>query len=182
MRYFIDMDGTLAVYPSDKDDWWLKPGIFKDMEPQEKVVKAIKRLINNGQDVYILSAYNENVPDTVVEKDYWLDKHIPEIDYEHRIYTVVGKEKTDYVPEGLQPTDVLLDDYNNNLENWVEHGGIGIKLLNGINSKRSWDGVSVRAKGTIKGIVECLVEIDDILEEREQEKEKRCPRREEMEL
>ena len=86
------------------------------------------------------------------------------------------------MPEGLQPTDVLLDDYNNNLENWVEHGGIGIKLLNGINSKRSWDGVSVRAKGTIKGIVECLVEIDDILEEREQEKEKRCPRREEMEL
>lgn len=160
IKYYLDMDGTLAVYPDMNEPWWEVVGIFKFLAPQEKVIKAIKRLIENGQDVYILSAYNANFPNTKAEKDYWLDKYLPEIDEAHRIYTLVGQKKTDYVPGGVKITDVLLDDYNKNLEAWAAVGGTGIKLLNGLNNRNTWSGISVRANGTIKEIVEVLTNVE----------------------
>lgn len=163
MRYFVDMDGTICVYPSKDEAWWEVEGIFKYLTPQDKVVKAIKQLIANGQEVFILSAYNKNFPNTKAEKDHWLNKYLPEVDMTHRIYTLVGQKKTDYVPDGVHITDVLLDDYNKNLEAWAEAGGTGIKLLNGLNNKSSWNGVSVRANGTIKEIVSVLTDIDSNL-------------------
>lgn len=164
MRYFVDLDGTLCVYPSTTEPWWEVPGIFKFLTPQEKVIKAVKRLIENGQEVFILSAYNKNFPSTMAEKDHWLDKHLPEVDNAHRIYTLVGESKAAAVPGGIQPTDVLLDDYNKNLEMWSEAGGTGIKLLNGLNNRKSWRGVSVRANGTIKEIEAVLTRIENDLE------------------
>lgn len=163
MRYFIDIDGTLAVYPIEIDKWWEIEGIFKTLEPQDKAIKAVKRLISQGQEVYILSAYNGNFPFAKEEKIFWLDKYLPEVDADHRIFTLVGQKKTDYVPGGVQETDVLLDDYNGNLEAWAEAGGIGIKLLNGINNRKTWGGVSVRLNGTIKNIVDVLINTDHYL-------------------
>ena len=159
-RYFFDMDGTLAQYPDLTERWWECPGIFKFLAPQDKVIKAVKRLIESGQEVYILSAYNEAFPDTVRDKNFWMDKYLPEIDMDHRIYTLVGKSKTDYIPGGVKSTDVLLDDYNKNLQAWTTAGGIGIKLLIGLNSKSSWNGRFVKSYGTIKEIEETLLDID----------------------
>lgn len=169
MRYFVDMDGTLAVYPQEEGRWWERPGIFAEMEPQEKVIEAVKRIMEAGHEVYTLSAYNREFPGTVDEKNYWLDKYLPELSYDNRIYTLVGDKKTDYVPGGVTENDVLLDDYNENLEAWAEAGGIGVKLLNGINHPETWDGVSVQGHGSIKHIAEALFEIDGILEDRELE-------------
>lgn len=164
MRYFCDMDGVICAYPSTTEPWWEVPGIFKYLTPQDKVIKAVKRLIENGQEVYILSAYNANFPNTRAEKDHWLDRYLPEIDTAHRIYTLVGQKKTDYVPGGVHIADVLLDDYNKNLEAWAEVGGTGIKLLNGLNNRNTWSGVSVRANGTIKEIVDVLLNVERGLE------------------
>lgn len=163
-KYYIDMDGTLAIYPDKNEPWWTVPGIFKFLAPQEKVIKAIKRLIAAGQEVFILSAYNKDFPNTKAEKDHWLDKYLPEIDKAHRIYTLVGQKKTDYIPDGVKITDVLLDDYNKNLEAWAAAGGTAIKLLNGLNNRSSWSGVSVRANGTIKEIVDVLQNVEATLE------------------
>lgn len=164
MRYFCDMDGVTCTYPSTTEPWWEVPGIFKFLAPQEKVIKAIKRLIENGQEVFILSAYNKNFPNTKAEKDHWLNKYLPEIDKAHRIYTLVGEKKTAYVPGGVNVTDILLDDYNKNLEAWAAAGGTAIKLLNGLNNRNSWNGVSVKSNGTIKEIVEVLQNIDETFE------------------
>ena len=162
-RYFVDMDGVLAVYPDKEKAWWEIKGIFELLTPQERVVKAIKKMVDRGEDVYVLSAYNKDFPHAKEEKNYWLDKHLPEIDQEHRIFTVVGQKKTDYVPGGLRATDVLLDDYNGNLEAWADAGGIGVKLLNGLNNRKTWGGVAVRANGTIKNIVEVLLNTERYL-------------------
>ncbi|MEE0929946.1 MAG: hypothetical protein UIM53_03015 [Acutalibacteraceae bacterium] len=160
MRYFIDMDGTLAVYPSVTERWWEVPNIFRYLAPQKKVIDAVKQLIKAGCEVYILSAYNAQYPESKACKDYWVDTYLPEIDSAHRIYSIVGTDKFSYVPGGIKPDDVLLDDYNGNLTKWKSAGGIGVKLLNGINNRKSWDGVSVRGYRTTKEIYEALVGLD----------------------
>ena len=162
-RYFFDMDGTLAQYPDLTERWWECPGIFKFLAPQDKVIKAVKRLIESGQEVYILSAYNKDFPETVRDKNFWMDKYLPEIDMDHRIYTLVGESKTNYIPGGVKPTDVLIDDYNKNLQQWEEATGISVKLLNGLNSKCSWKGHFVKAYGTIKEIAETLLNVNAVL-------------------
>lgn len=160
IRYFVDMDGTLAVYPSKKEAWWEVKGIFKFLTPQDKVIKAVKRLIENGHEVFILSAYNPNFAFALDEKNHWLDEYLPEVNQEHRIYTKVGESKVAAVPGGLKATDVLLDDYNKNLETWHNAGGQGVKLLNGLNNRNTWSGTSVRSNGTIKEIVQVLTDIE----------------------
>ena len=164
-RYFIDMDGVLAVYPSKEKAWWEIKGIYELLAPQTQVIKAIKRMRERRNEVFILSAYNKDFANAKDEKNYWLDKYLPEIDEAHRIFTLVGQKKTDYVPNGVQPTDVLLDDYNKNLEAWAEAGGIGVKLLNGLNNRKTWSGVAVRANGTIKNIVDVLTSLAADMEE-----------------
>lgn len=167
IRYWLDLDGTCCYYPIElSGNWWENEGVFISMRPQEKVIKAVKRLIKNGADVYILSAYNKDFPFAKEEKIQWVAKYLPEIPLEKQIYTIVGENKADFIPGGVRPTDVLLDDYTKNLENWAfENNGIAIKLLNGINHKKSWNGVSVRANGTIKDIVNVLTNIQNALEE-----------------
>lgn len=163
-RYYFDMDGVLATYPSKTENWWEVIGVFKFMIPQDKVLKAAKQLIAAGEEVYILSAYNADFPFAKDEKNYWLDKYLPEIDQAHRIFTVVGRKKTDYIPGGVQPTDILLDDYNKNLVAWEAAGGIGIKLLNGLNTRKTWKGTCVRSNVTIKEIFETLLNADTNIE------------------
>lgn len=165
MRIFFDMDGTLAVYPSTTEPWWEVKDIFKYLAPIATSIKAAKRLIEAGYEVYILSAYNANFPQTMRDKDYWLDKYLPEVDADHRIYTLVGQSKAEAVPGGIQSDDILIDDYNKNLETWADAGGIGVKLLNGLNNRKTWSGISVRANGTIKQIVDVLTSLATSIED-----------------
>lgn len=156
-RYFIDIDGTLAVYISKDYAWWEIDGIFRYLQPQERVLQAIKTLINKQEEVYIITAYHRSTPQVKFDKIYWLQKHLPEINLSHQIYTFCGEDKTRYIPNGVKSTDILLDDFNRNLEDWREAGGVSIKLLNGINSKHSWGGTSISAQETSDNISNALL-------------------------
>ncbi|MEE0930531.1 MAG: hypothetical protein UIM53_05980 [Acutalibacteraceae bacterium] len=158
-RYFIDIDGTLAVYISKNYPWWEIDGIFRVLKPQEQVLQAVRDLIHNQEEVYILTAYHRETPQVKDDKIFWLRKHLPEVSLDHQIYTFCGEDKTLYISEGVKPTDILLDDFNKNLEKWREAGGIGIKLLNGLNSKHSWGGLSIQAQEASKNIFDTLVNI-----------------------
>lgn len=46
--------------------------------------------------------------------------------------------------EKLEPTDILIDDFNRNLIEWEEQGGTAIKYINGVNSEDSWDGYIIK--------------------------------------
>ena len=157
-RYFIDIDGTLAVYISKEYAWWEIESIFRYLQPQEYVIKAIKSLIANQEEVYIISAYHQHTPQVKYDKIFWLQKYLPEVSLNHQIYTLCGEDKTTYIPNGVHSTDILLDDFNRNLENWRDAGGTSIKLLNGLNSKESWDGEYVYSTDTDKEILEVLTD------------------------
>ncbi len=136
-RVFVDMDGVLCEYdPAAQVADYEREGYFASLAACDRTVDAVRRLIADGEsDVYILSAVLPTRKDgSIAEKNGWLDAHLPEVAREHRIFTVCGECKADAVG-GVLPSDVLVDDYSHNLRGWVEAGGKGIKVLNGVNGK-----------------------------------------------
>ena len=146
-RLFVDMDGTLAVFHPVKElETLYEPGYFSDLSPIRNVVVAIRNIVqeNPEVEVFILSAYLSDSQYALTEKNAWLNRYLPEIDNDHRLFVPCGKNKADYIPGGVRETDFLLDDYTQNLTLW-QPPGKGIKLLNGINHTRgSWQDSRLR--------------------------------------
>lgn len=137
-RLFLDMDGTLAQF-HDVDKTFIEamwqPGFYTGLKPFENMVEAIKLFINKHPDVevYVLSAVLDTEPPFVVdEKNEWLDKYLPEIPKERRIFTRAGENKANYIGE-IGPSDYLVDDYNKNLHEFEAAGARSIKFRNNIN-------------------------------------------------
>ena len=142
-RLFVDMDGTLAAFRKVTAlEELYERGYFSGLRPQENVVTAMRRLARDPSvQVYVLSAVLFDSHYALDEKNSWLDRYLPELGREQRIFVPCGESKALYISSYLCPEDILLDDYTVNLEDWRMHGGTGVKLLNGINhTRRSWDG------------------------------------------
>ncbi|MGF6990430.1 5'(3')-deoxyribonucleotidase [Lachnospiraceae bacterium PM6-15] len=141
-RLYVDMDGTLAVFQSvDTLERLYEPGYFSNLPPLMQTVEAVRTIVKTQPEieVHILSAVLSDSKYALQEKNQWLDKYLPEIPPERRIFTPCGEEKTKYIKD-LSEIDYLLDDYTKNLQAW-QPPGTGIKLLNGINhSKGTWKG------------------------------------------
>jgi|GEM_PF-1464404 len=147
MRLFVDMDGTLATFkPVEKIEELYEEGYFENLEPHNNVVFAIKHIVRNEPDieVFILSSFLYDSNFALEEKIAWLDSYLPEIPHNNRLFIPYGRDKANFVPGGLQPTDCLLDDYTQNLLAW-EPPARGLKLLNPINhTKGTWGQSRIR--------------------------------------
>lgn len=155
-RLFVDMDGTLAAFHHvETFEILLEEGYYRNLEPQQFVVDAVRDIIKKDKDieVYVLSSYLKESAYALQEKNQWLDQYLPEIDSEHRIFPPVGEDKREFTEQlfykrtgkyaNLGKNDFLLDDYTINLNSW-EPPARGIKLLNGINHTRgTWQNAKV---------------------------------------
>lgn len=151
MRVFFDMDGTLNKITNSLMDengsvqlekMYKTENFFEHVEPEEKMIELVNKLSEDGVEVFCLSSCElGDPPGFEKQKDRWLDKHRVNIDQENRIYVPYGKDKTDYIPEGLQDGDVLIDDYNLNLKEWQnkatdkEVNAKAVKAVNSLNDK-----------------------------------------------
>ena len=161
-RLFVDMDGTLAEWRNiilkienyEQKDIVVKklnaillsPGYFLSLEPHKNIVNAIRQLIKDGYEVFILSCAMEkqSLPNPKTEKRDWLSEYIPEIDDDHIIFVPDGENKTKYIPGGVKKGDVCLDDFSPKLRDFQQAGGISVKVLNRINeTKGSWRGNTI---------------------------------------
>lgn len=145
-RLFVDMDGTLAEFKTvDTLETLYEKDYFLHLKPNENVLGAIKQLIaDNDFDVYILSAYLTDSRYALEEKNAWLDKYLPELPQEKRLFVPCGTDKSVAVPGLIRPDDYLLDDYTKNLSEW-EPPAKGIKLINGINhTNGTWQGDKIQ--------------------------------------
>ena len=140
-RLFVDMDGTLAVFtPVNEFETLYEKGYFLSQAPHENVVAAIQEIIEKHPDieVNILSAYLTDSKYALQEKNEWLDRYLPQIAQEHRIFVPCGSDKKAGIEDGIRTNDFLLDDYSVNLFDW-QPPARGIKLLNSVNHTRgSW--------------------------------------------
>jgi len=74
-------------------------------------------------DWHILSAYAEWDPRSKAAKKVWCMKHFNI--HADRVLTVVRKDKVLYATNRGKPS-ILIDDYDKNIKEWKEKGGIGI--------------------------------------------------------
>ncbi len=151
-RYFIDMDGTLAQFHADEHclERMTEPGFFENLPPYEKAIAKLKDYMkaHPESEFYVLSGLTADAPDCREQKNRWLDKYFPEIDQAHRIYTENGDDKSLYIPGGVHAKDILIDDYNKNLEDWQAAGGQSVKFVNHVNDRglrgKLWEGERIR--------------------------------------
>lgn len=170
-RLFVDMDGVLAVFRNiSSEEELYEEGYFRDLEPQKPVLEAIRSIQAAGElEVYILSSFLGDSPYALNEKNAWLDRYLPEIGQDHRLFVPCGKDKKELVLD-ICETDFLLDDYTHNLTLW-QPPARGIKLLNGINhTKGTWkhDRISLDrgAEGITKAINDIVKENQHIYDEK----------------
>lgn len=165
LRLFVDMDGTLAVFhPVDTLEKLYEKNYFLNLLPQTNVIDGIRFIIENYPEVevFILSATLSDSPYAIPEKNAWLDKYLPEVDAEHRLYPKCGESKKEFLEReqgGIKQNDFLLDDYSQNLHLW-EPPAKGIKVMNGINGKNgTWtkDKVSIEIEGS--KFADCVLSI-----------------------
>lgn len=164
---FVDMDGTLAYWRSDSEIYkdfrgneraFHTKDIFEEgyyhpnvLPPYMNTVEAIRKIAkeNNGIDVYILSSVADKSKTALSDKNLWIDKYLPEIPKERRVFLPWGTKKIDYLNLELSSCNILLDDYTINLQEFTTGNinNIGIKLLNGKNdTHRSWQGARTSEK------------------------------------
>ena len=157
MRLFVDMDGTLAEWRSASTaDELYQEGYFRNLQPVSSILAATKILARREDvEVYVLSSVLGDSPYAKTEKNSWLDKYLPEIPRDYRLFPPCGTEKALAVPGGIRRSDILLDDYTSNLISWSRYG-TAVKVLNGINGTNgkwaSIGGQSVSSKWSAKRI------------------------------
>lgn len=145
-RFFIDMDGTLAEWRDIKSNSELyQKGYYESLKPNNYLLEEVKKLIKEGKDIYILSSFLSDSDYALKEKNIWLNKYLPELPVQKRIFVPYGDVKYKYLPSKITSFDYLIDDHTKNLLDWKEAGGTGIKFLNGINHiKGVWQGLLLR--------------------------------------
>ena len=164
IRIFVDMDGTLARFHDENLylERMFEKGFFRDLKPFENAVSAIKELVkDNTSEIFILSATVNSC--SLEEKQEWLDRYLPEIDKEHRIFTSLNVPKSEAIGHRLTDKDILIDDYNKNLLEWQKAGGTSVKAKNNINHKglhgELWKGDLIDITDTAESIVELMTKI-----------------------
>ena len=135
-KIYIDMDGTIARFHDENLylERMFEKGFFNDLKPFENAVSAIEQLVNDSTaEIFILSATVNSC--SLDEKQKWLDRYLPNIDKEHRIFTSLNVPKSEAIGHRLTDKDILIDDYNKNLLEWQKAGGTSVKAKNNINHK-----------------------------------------------
>lgn len=164
IRIFVDMDGTIARFHDENLylERMFEKGFFRDLKPFENAVSAIKELVkDNTSEIFILSATVNSC--SLEEKQEWLDRYLPEIDKEHRIFISLNVPKSEAIGHRLTDKDILIDDYNKNLLEWQKAGGTSVKAKNNINHKglhgELWKGDLIDITDTAESIVERMTKI-----------------------
>lgn len=153
-RYYIDMDGVIVKYDRSayigEDPLYMRKNAhyYRELQPDFNALKFVDALARdsqiNGHEIYILSSlpmkgsiFNEQFHDKII----WLSKWMPYIDIDHILLSVTSKrDAVEYIQNRyLDRNDILIDDYNKNLNEWKTYG-TAIKYCNGINDPDSFAG------------------------------------------
>lgn len=174
INLYFDMDGVLAKYDRHAYEERIGQGpmykqlgghYFRNVAPDDRALDLLETALKYpGEfEVNIITTLT-NLGGVFMEqhadKLQWLAENvkshvfrdgidfIPVIGSKRRIASWLKRDILDY-------QDILIDDYNPNLEDWWEHGGLAVKYLNGINSP-SFSGPMITTDMSSEDILEML--------------------------
>lgn len=140
---YCDMDGVLADFGAEPDGirrFENEKGFFTRLKPIYTNVKALRKLIADGNQVFILSASPNDRADG--EKRRWIHRYLKKLPDGNIILMRNGQRKSDF----MKTTDgILFDDYGKNIREWVAADGNNI-------------GWKITADGNIQVAIKTLME------------------------
>lgn len=158
VNVFMDMDGVLVQYDravySDPSRPWEALGAhyFATLRPDQRALALARALDHEPWATVSVCSRTSSLTTSAVGREQFEDKRKwcrsilePYVDIHHLIVTHWRKESAAEAALGrpLRTTDVLVDDFNENLTSWEAAGGRSVKWLNGENNADSWYGTSI---------------------------------------
>lgn len=172
---WFDMDGVLSEY--DHSDYigtipnYKKPHYFLTRPVNTKMKQLFIKLAESKHtDLHQLGIISKVQPEVskfieeASDKKSWVQKHI--FSYIKKPYNMPypplftgqneskAKKVMSHLGRPLTQYDILIDDYNSNLEDWVAHGGTAIKY--GLGDKESWKSYSFTDQTTVDEMLRFL--------------------------
>lgn len=126
---------------------------FRYVKPDNRIINVLSHLIEDNK----YGMYKQNVTVHIIstlskkgslfveqynDKVAWIKEHIPNMPTSE-FYPALGEKRDIAIllrNHKLDPSDILIDDYDVNLNSWRNAGGMAIKYLNGTNSLTHWKG------------------------------------------
>jgi len=165
MNIYVDMDGVIAKYErgayacADKGTpMYMRPGghYFKKVKPDVRMIEVVKSLCDTKHRLNILTNVSNQGSmflEQANDKREWLHEHCPCINTDTQFIAIASTKR--FLVESLNMADgkyriaghiltaddLLIDDYNKNLDDWVLAGGTAIKYLNGENTSETFAGI-----------------------------------------
>lgn len=175
MKYYFDMDGTLSIYDKTMEDKTLdyhnRPinqlgtHYFRTLQPNPQMQKVINLLMHYNKDVYLVSHSTNDLKlatEHLHDKQIWLSEHYPMLTADQILWipcqTITKPDAvTIMTNHSITEDDILIDDFNMNLNDWKSAGGTAIKFLNNCNSPDSFDGIHITPDMTTSKIIDLLM-------------------------
>ena len=124
------MDGVLADFfgvPNAVERFKKEKHFFRNLAPISINVDAVRMMIEKGEKVIILTTSPHRRADR--DKRRWLKVYLPQIKTKNIIFARPKIAKIEYVNKKVRAKSILMDDYGKNIREWVNGGGIGVKIL-----------------------------------------------------
>ena len=147
-KIFLDLDGTLAKFDVENalERFDKEKGFFANLLAFEGI-EVVNDLAKNNN-LFIISAS----PNEQADKDklFWIEKYLPNINKENITFCRLGENKANIIEKKynikINEKCFLLDDYSQNLFEWLKRGGSGIKRITPIsdNSRKLWKGAELK--------------------------------------
>lgn len=160
--FFFDQDGTLNQWRWISVDVVATPGYFRSVKPHSDVISA-SAILNKE---YPVGTYGAVWRDghSRLDKNLWMDKHVPHISIDRRFYVPCGTEKASFFEEligrPISRGDILIDDNSDVLRSWESYGGTGVKCRTPENGRHgTWQGYSFECDMLAEDIASYLLAV-----------------------
>lgn len=137
INVYVNIDILTVQDAVSSIDTIYQQGYYLNKKPILNVLDALKKFKRKDEiKIHIISLYPDASKFALFERNKWIDKYLPEVTPDNRIFISYGKKN---LFEQYNDDSILIDNFLQNLQLWK---GIGI-MASRNSENMEWCGVSV---------------------------------------